>query len=183
MNPNIKVTLHWEYNKNGKVYRTRKVQCHSFVIGFIDLLGNALGAAALQQVRNTSNGLTSNSGITDVMGAAGTNLKGIVVGTDNTAVAMTNYALGTLITSGGGAGQLNYGAVSVSVSSTAGSTRSFTISRLFTNNSGGDITVQEVGLYCFVASSQYFCIDRTISTKLIANTASATAIYTISITV
>lgn len=80
-------------------------------------------------------------------GAVNVGTYGIQVGTSATAVTQADYALGTLIATGSGAGQLNYqvgrdsGAPSISSSSF-----SYTFGRDFSNASGGSITVKEIGL-------------------------------------
>jgi hypothetical protein len=72
---------------------------------------------------------------------------GIVVGTGAVAPTISDYALGTLIAHGGGAGQLQYGAVSFGAPASDATTSQFTITRNFANASGGGITVNEIGLY------------------------------------
>jgi hypothetical protein len=93
---------------------------------------------------------------------------------------VAKYALAAKIANGTGAGQLQYGAVSITAPATIGQKRQITVARVFTNNSGASITVNEVGLV--VSGIYYFLIERTLSTNAIANLASATWTYTISIT-
>ncbi len=74
---------------------------------------------------------------------------GIQVGSNATAVALTDYKLNTQIAHGTGAGQLKYSGQGGQVSAgtgAAGTSRSFRINRYFTNDSGGDVTIREVGL-------------------------------------
>jgi hypothetical protein len=81
-----------------------------------------------------------------VAAAAGVDTFGILVGTGSGAVTLGQYSLVTRITHGTGVGQLSYGATTVEamVKDTAWY---FRVVRSFTNNSGADITVYEVGLF------------------------------------
>lgn len=99
----------------------------------------------------------------DVKGAAGDTSYGIVVGTGAVAPTISDYALGALIAHGAGAGQLQYGAVTFGAPASDATTSQLTITRNFANASGGNVTVNEVGLYCRARESgnaRYFCIIR-----------------------
>jgi hypothetical protein len=119
-----------------------------------------------------------------VLGASG-EAWGIVVGTGTTAVAITDYALGTLVAHGTGAGQLSHGAVSIgTVPTTSGSKRYFTINRSFTNNTVSNITLDEVGLYIRnTIGSWTFCMERSLKNHTINAGNIATYQYEISATV
>jgi hypothetical protein len=68
---------------------------------------------------------------------------GIVIGTGNTAVSMSDYYLGTPIVHGTGSGQmLYYGGFAEGFTVGAGYAQ-FNISKAIENNSGGTITVKE----------------------------------------
>jgi len=80
---------------------------------------------------------------------AGIDTWGIQVGSNATAVALTDYKLNTQITHGTGAGALLYSAQGELISAgsgAAGTSRSFRINRYFVNGSGGAVTIREVGL-------------------------------------
>ena len=115
--------------------------------------------------------------------ALGDTTNGMVVGTGTNAVTITDYALQTKIAHGTGASQLQYAAqlfndTDVTVS---GSTCYYDLTRTFTNGSGSDITVTEVGLYGKM--TYYYLIDRTLYTKTIANGAGAIFTYRLQISV
>lgn len=76
--------------------------------------------------------------------------RSIVVGTDNTAPDITDHALGAQIAHGVGAGQLQYSATTFGAPAADATTSQFTITRNFTNGSGGAITVNEIGLYALM---------------------------------
>lgn len=79
--------------------------------------------------------------------------RSIVVGTGNTAPTITDYQLQTQIAHGVGAGQLQYSATTFGTPAADATTSQFTITRNFTNGSGGAITVNEVGLYALMQAN------------------------------
>jgi hypothetical protein len=89
---------------------------------------------------------------------------GVVVGSGTNAVAITDYKLQTQIVEGTGAGQLTHQVVQWNTYATAGSTTSFVLKRRFTNGSGGDITINEIGIYVKTGHFPFFkfCIFRDV---------------------
>jgi hypothetical protein len=75
------------------------------------------------------------------------NFIGIQVGTGAGAVSPADVSLGTRILHGNGAGELEYGGCELLDLSFSDPDGEFTIRRYFTNNSGGGITVNEVGIH------------------------------------
>ncbi len=88
---------------------------------------------------NASEGPRANS-------AAADNTFGIQLGTGSTAVDRDDNALVTLIADGSAAGQLDHLATTFSARVAIAGGYRFTISRQVNNNSGGSITVEEIGL-------------------------------------
>jgi len=82
---------------------------------------------------------------------------GIVIGSGSTAVnKCSDYALEN---------KLNLDCSAVTVNSTTCDNEKIELSayRSFTNNTGSDVTIREVGLYCAGTSTSYIhCIDRTV---------------------
>ena len=155
------VTLQIKDQKTGKVEWERKFVSHSFVKQFLQMLwiffsqvstymGNFGDLLITDTAGVVQDGLVATSGMFDVTAVANDDTHGIQVGTDNTAETINDYVLGTLVAHGVGAGQLQYGAVAFGAPSDDGTTSQFTITRDFANNSGGTITVEEIGLvaYC-----------------------------------
>lgn len=95
--------------------------------------------------------------------------KGIVVGTSTTAVAVADDNLVAPIANGSSAGQLvHYGCYGLNCA-TAASSASFDIERIFRNDSGGTITVNEIGMYAGALTTadnqttdRAFCILRDV---------------------
>jgi hypothetical protein len=125
----------------------------SFVRQFLDLLMVRLidqSVLSPRDIRDTANVLQRIANTPQLFmcdGGAGVVTHGIVVGSNNAAVDISQYALGVLITHGVGAGQLQYGATSFSQPASDATTSQFTIIRAFGNGSGGDVTINELGLY------------------------------------
>jgi len=120
-----------------------------------------------------------------MIGAANTTA-GIVVGTSSAAFDIEQYALGALITSGSGAGNLYYNASAVSSTVYTASPASWTIvgSRIFNNNSGGSIIVAETGIYAFSytgGAGTYWLFERSLlsPTVTVPDAAQLTVTYTI----
>jgi len=91
----------------------------------------------------------------DCAAAAGDQNKGIMVGTGTTAPTIDDYQLGTRITHGTAAGQLQHGGVAFGLPASDPTTSQFTITRDFANASGGSITVNEIGLYVRASAVDY----------------------------
>jgi len=120
-------------------------------------------------------------------GDAGVANKGLLVGTDNTAVTVTDYDLGAQIDHGSGAGELVYGVTSFLAPRAVGANMDLYISRVFQNSSGGLITVNEVGLAVTTeitaGGGVFLLFAHDLLTVAIANGASAAIQYTLRTTV
>jgi hypothetical protein len=81
-----------------------------------------------------------------VAGGAG-DLIGIVVGSSDTPLAIDQYDLASKILHGTGTGQLFYNANTVEAPSETPPTITFRVVRTMTNQSGGSVTVREIGLF------------------------------------
>jgi len=86
---------------------------------------------------------------------AGVDTFGLVVGTGSDPENFDDHALGARIASGNLAGQLAYSVTDAPVVSTVGTTKRIELVRYFSNNSGGAITVNEVGMYTKGCISSY----------------------------
>jgi hypothetical protein len=69
-----------------------------------------------------------------------------IVGADNTPVKVTDMWLASMIRHGSGPGELNHGTRAVSALATDKPSSRFVVTRSFTNQTEGDITVREIGL-------------------------------------
>lgn len=146
-------------DKNGKVLSREKRSCKSLVTNFAKWLRQwftvTVGTAFADSwtANDTGNqGRTFPDGVSDPQGAWGffmgiinTDTYGIVIGTSNQAVDPANYNLIGKIAQGVGAGQMVHGSQTIEAIQVVGSVSSFRNTRVFTNNSGGLITVREIG--------------------------------------
>jgi len=169
-------------NGTGRLLSKKRIKCHSYLGNLINVL-YAEFAYVAASAYDTAGTLQSWGPSFDekATAGAGADAYGIQVGTGTAANDVARYALAAKISHGTGAGQLQYGAVSITSPTTIGQKRQFTIARVFTNNSGASITVNEVGLV-LLCSIYNILVERTLSTNTILNGASATWTYTISIT-
>lgn len=189
---NIKVMLKVKiFDKKGKVISCTEKESESWCRGYAALMlaqmrGSSTPSPTAPDTGNTNRALRTASNPFRCDAASGTVTSGIRVGTDNTTVDMTDYALNTAIANGSGAGQLNHGACVVSAPSINGSTSSFTVTRSITNASGGDITVEECGIYGqgYNGATRYFCMCRDITgSQVVPDGGGITVTYTVSVTV
>lgn len=129
-----------------------------------------VAVSALAQVRDTAGALHTlgtahvrgNNDLKygEVVAGAGV-MHGIIVGTGVTDNAAADYKIETIIVHGNGVGQLAYSAMTFAAPVVLGSVSSYGLSRLLTNNSGGDITITEVALYAsyiFAGTTYVLCI-------------------------
>jgi hypothetical protein len=115
---------------------------------------------------------------------------GIVIGTGVGAVAPLDYALGTKVAHGTGAGQMEHGGTEILIPTFADPNGSMVMRRYLRNNSGGNITVQEVGIYATGvkygddAHIWLFCVARDLTGGFaVADTEILRVTYTVQITV
>lgn len=135
---------------------------------------------------NTSYGtrLYSPDGVT---GNTGGTSFGVVLGTSNSAEDFEGYALGSLIAHGTGSGQLTYTESVCGYATYDSGTWTQTFSRVANNNSGGSITVNEIGIYALsmiANASRTVLIDRTLLSPGVAvpDAYKLTATYTTQLT-
>jgi len=156
-------------NEKGKCIYYRRYRSRSFVANFINSLFTGLSGQFVNLV-NTGGGTYGQAGNFSMNVAAGSGDAGhgIQIGTGTTAPAITDYRLTQFISNGTSAGQMQYGAVTVMspIINTTNNTGYFTVTRAFTNNSGGSITVSEVGLTFTFSSNSFLIIHDLLPTPI-----------------
>jgi hypothetical protein len=156
--------IEWELRDHkGRIVKRGKMPMKSWVKQWIiSLYCNFVNA---QQTATDTSGVSRTGWIsTAALNApAGNASYGIVVGTSDTPVTRDDYKLGNQIAHGNSTGQLTYGAVSIDAPVTYGTGYLIRVTRVFTNNSGADITVKEIGVYSY-NNYNYFCIIRDVLT-------------------
>ena len=109
------------------------------------------------QGQNYGLGLAGGNREIDIMtafsGALNADYFGIIVGTGTAGESFTDYSLSARVNPGVAAGEMTHGAMAyVDPTYNAGSKQwSITHNRVFTNSSGGNITVTESGLHMYLA--------------------------------
>ena len=191
-------------DKDNNLLENRSQLSRSWTRKFIDLwyvlAGNGTNTLSSADISNTLRTLSTKSGNLQVWSPPGgitflpmsngpslmlgQNL-GIVVGTSATAVTPADYALNAIIAHGASTGQLWHHATDVYGHTIINPNASFNIVRLFTNNSGGSITINEVGIYALGSSAYSFCICHDVVSPgvTVNNTEILSVIYTVQITV
>jgi hypothetical protein len=142
-------------NSDGKVLKRISRLSHSFTQGFggaIEWWFTSGSQISISQASPSSGNV--NFGQNEfcigysVSGGSGSDTTGIQVGSGTAKTTISDTSLGSVILNGTSSGQLEYGSTSVFPPTINTSTNQATmqISRSFTNNSGANVTVSEVGL-------------------------------------
>ena len=147
----------------------RRRTAHSFLTAYIAwLFLRMVGATTVS--RTDTSGSSQNlhrNALLDSDAASGTSTNGLVVGTGTDTVVITDSKLQTQIAHGTSAGQLSYGASVVNLPSSDSTSTSLILTRPFSNNSGGSITVREIGIYSIATGT--LCIVRDTVTIALSN--------------
>lgn len=161
------------WDKAGKLYHQERIRSRSPVQAFLKILLVHMTEGVSQSTLDTGGvaRLVDDSQNSYWAKAPLNNsIYGIVLGTDATAVDITDHQLAAQIHNGVGAGQMVHNAMVIDGTITiADPDAYFEFYRNFNNNSGGSISVRETGLYCkanITAVSYYFCIVRDVPTLI-----------------
>lgn len=192
---NLKLEIIRTWKKDGKIVKVRKKQSRSFVKAWLQLIEMALAhpyntASDSVNITDTSNTARACSWATEdaqthwALEAPVSNTNyGVLIGTGTTAPATADYGMETLIAEGAGAGQMNYAATSVLAAGVSGANMEMEMTRAIVNNSGGSITVKEVGLVVQNATTWYFLIVRDAVNDAVSDGQTYTITYKFTTTV
>lgn len=156
---NLQVTYQYDIHESGiLVKRSPSIECRSFTKNFAAIVMMEMGGVATAV--DTSN--TTYTSVSTVVagdwgynpwrvtvGTSGNDDCGILIGTGTTAVTINDYMMETLIVHGTSAGQMQYANTTVGSPSATSTTATFRTTRVFTNDSGGSIDVEEIGLVTY----------------------------------
>ncbi len=209
--PVLEITI---WDRNHRIVDRFKVKIGSYLKNFALLLKSLIEASSVSVVNTAGETVTITGGDTashssngdwlthsltmylaDINSPAGDDSYGIVIGNGTASVSPTDYALQSKIPNGTGSGQLSYDAHSFSPITSGGGVTSFSVVRSFANNSGGDISVSEVGIIIYhrlyehddrigtvYNETQYVLIIRDVfSTRTVPDGGGITVKYTFSI--
>jgi hypothetical protein len=172
----LTISIDCEIRENNKLIKARyDIPGHSFVNNFITWI---YGSAC-----HTYQSMVDVSGVsrtniyyaivwTTLVGSGGDSSKGVLIGRGTTTVTLNDYKLETPITHGTGTNQLLYSTGTIVAPTTDATTTTLRYSRVFTNNSGSLITVNEVGMTFYSSATggnYYFMICRDIITPADVN--------------
>jgi len=153
-------------DKRGRITRKKTIECKSFVRQFLELLFVQFGQTetSVKDTNGTSRTPRPYTYTFKANAPSGNTSYGILVGTGTTSPTISDYKMESLINHGSGGGQLQYGAVTFGDPTCDATTCYFTITRDFSNGSGGDITVHEIGLavMAYDSGSKYFLAIRDV---------------------
>ena len=138
-------------DKDGKLIEKRKQPARSWVKNMIIYLRSYFAYADANVVKQdgttTTNRVTAMCAeIFPVNAGTGEDRYGLLVGTGTKVFSIDDYSLDNKIPHGTSSGQLSYGETTVEGIVDDGSKLSFKIVRTFSNESGADIVVTEIGL-------------------------------------
>jgi len=154
-------------DKDGKVVLRKRQKSKSFVVGFLNALYSVMSAP------NNADFLENPD---------------IVVGSGTATPTINDTGLKSQIGNGTGAGQLQYGSDSLTkpAANTNTNTGSMTWSKSFTNGSGGNVTVSEVGAYIssyiVTTTTTYFILHDLLPSPItLSPNQVLTVVYTITV--
>ncbi len=178
-------------DKDGKILKRKVRQSESFVKAFLQLLYVVMGQIQYEYPY-TMVGVGGGAGVEVSEGSynfaadaeTGDDTYGIVLGTDNTPVSIDDDSLNTKCAHGTGVDQFQYGPMSIDPPAAGATLSQFTMTRDFTNGSGADITVYELGIYVKSGrgtGNQVLCTIRDVEAAgiLVANGLTLTVNYRI----
>jgi hypothetical protein len=143
----LKVYCLVEVKDKGKVIYSKQFESHSFVAQWLQLLYSMFGLINISLLGNSVPNPTAFYTAIELNAGSGNQSYGIQVGSGTTK-SINDTGLDSLIPNGNSAGQLAYGSMSILSPTINTSTNqgSLNVTRSFTNNSGGSVTVSEVGV-------------------------------------
>jgi hypothetical protein len=169
-------------DKQGKVIAHLKSTAKSWLKQWSQLVYGGMSFVA-QSVLDT-NGVSRTQSITydllNIAAPAGNASLGVVAGTGTDPVTINDYRLQSQIVHGVGVGQLNHQATEIIYPPlVSGSECYFLVKRILLNQSGGIVSVNEIGVYGAITSSYPACIIRDVlaGTVNIPDGGSITVIY------
>ena len=203
------------FDKDGKLIQKHKQRSHSWVRNAYNMLFGQLAGkdlkdttfgAGLLSIKDTDGSIRYDGATyfgrkdtdfansldgTDVgyRASAGDDSKGIIVGSGINAESFEDYVLQTKIANGTAAGQLNYVASEAHAVTWVSATKIMKneLIRYFNNNSGGDVSVNEVGIAghgsVYLGYGTWLMSrDKLAATVTIPNTGQLKVTYTIQLT-
>ena len=175
-------------DRQGKIVARERRKSHSFLKAWNQVVYTQMAQAGLNitDTGNIARAVAQNLNNFDMSAAIGITTYGIRVGTGNTAVAISNFALETPIAEGVAAGQMEHLVCTVAQPVVSAPSCSFLVSRSIANNSGGVITVREATIYMKMGATPFYgCGTRDVlaAPQAVPNGGAITIDWTIGVTI
>lgn len=167
-------------SRTGKITKSNFRKCNTLLSNYLAFLFIQMSQSnlSLKDTSNTSRTITPASQNLSLNASAADANWGIQLGTSAQAVVLSDYKLITPILHGSTSGKLYYEAVTFPTGFViSGSDVYFDVRRNIINNSGADITYNEIGLTQRNVSNYYHIFDRTLENFTIVNTEGRIIIY------
>jgi hypothetical protein len=160
--------IEWELkDPKGRIVKRGKQPVKSWVKAWLSLLYSYFSQTSISivDINGTSRSISGANQFKMDAGSGVTNY-GIIAGGSDTPVTRDDYKLASPISHGTGANQLMYGAMSFDAPVTYGTGYLTRAMRVFTNSSGDNVVVKEIGVYVLYSATTpyYFCIIRDVLT-------------------
>jgi len=178
--PSLKIELGAEIrDRHGNLVRQVPFrECHSLLKAFIQMLGSQFSqiAKTIKDTGGTNRSVPAHA--TNFLATATNQTTyGMVIGTGETPVTMTDYKIETQLTT-----NITHETVTFAVENPDSSTWRLAINRGFVNNTGAEVNIKEVALYVFHQTAWIFCLDRTLYSVAVQTGETVTLTYRITIT-
>lgn len=161
--------------KDGKITKQRE-RTETFLFGYMAaLLNHMWDLVVVVGVRTETGGVIDLGGTSDGLQIESSdvlNVRGLVVGTGVTDVALSDYTLAAKIGHGNGVGQLLHSGTIVTGAWRDANKAAFKVWRTFANGSPSSIAIREIGLIGD-DPPRSILLDRTLKTRIIPPGASA----------
>ncbi|MBA7507423.1 hypothetical protein ES706_06142 [subsurface metagenome] len=175
-------------DRHGKVVSRERRKSKSFVRGWNDVIYiHTTGASdTVKDIGGVVRAITPMAHQLKMLSLASKEDEwSIAIGTGDTAVTISDYALEAVIPHGTGAGEMSYQDPTVNESVVSAPNCGFLVERAFVNNSGAEITVKESTIYSpFDAPGNSICLIRDVfvSPQAVPNGGSLSMNYTLRVT-
>ena len=155
-------------------------KANSLVVQFIRMLAIQMSQVAwvIKKTNGTDVSRGPGEGAFTVVCNAGTTDKGIVIGTGTTPVTLYDYALASQVIT-----NVYYGNTTVAIENPSENCWRNLVTRSFTNNTGSDLNIKEVALYCRYSTGDVgpYCLERSLYNVSVPHSLSVLISYRIAI--
>jgi len=174
--PTISATIYADRRKIIQLLPT--IYANSLIAAFLKILKTQMSVTSeyITATDGTSKNTAQHLTAFQCNAASGETTKGILIGTGTANPSMSDYSLQTPAIN-----NIQHGAMGFTLNAPTPSVYQLILSRSFTNNTGAQLSIREVGLVV-MHSSGLFLADRSLYSVDLQNGLSVTFTYTLSVT-